>query len=201
MKPSKKKPAKKSSKGKSLRGATVTRKTTTKKTVRAVGKNKTKARVKSSESVQAEIRRLSGQLKQKERELEIEAALERVRSSAMAMHSSNDISATTSIVFTELQKLGTQSIRCGVGLLSKDSHMAQVYAATTSDGEFHTLMRTISMTEHSSLAQQYETWLKQENYQTVLKGEELKSYYDLPFFHSSASYAPPEHYDQKEYGY
>jgi signal transduction histidine kinase len=120
----------------------------------------------------------------------------------MAMHNSNDISATTNIVFTELKKLDIQSKRCGVALLSKNSRTAQVYAAAiSSDGEFHTLRRSINMTQHPSQVQQYESWLTQKNYISVLSGEELKSYYQLPFFHSSASYVPPEHYDHKEYGY
>src|SRR6185312_6695884 len=50
------------------------------------------------------------------REAKIEAALERVRGKAMAMHNSNDLSVTASLVFTELRKLGVSPIRCGVGL-------------------------------------------------------------------------------------
>ena len=67
------------------------------------------------------------------REATIEAALERVRGKAMAMHNSNDLSATASMVFTELRKLGINPIRCGVGLLNKESRKAQLYSATSSD--------------------------------------------------------------------
>jgi signal transduction histidine kinase len=136
------------------------------------------------------------------REAQIEASLEKVRSSAMAMHNSNDISATMNVVFAELRRLDIQSKRCGVALLSKNSRKGEIYAAATSaDGEFHTLTRSIEMTQHPSQVKQYESWLAQENYVAVLSGDELKSYYELPFFYSSASYVPPEHYDQNEYGY
>ncbi|TMI86399.1 MAG: hypothetical protein E6H08_21150, partial [Bacteroidetes bacterium] len=136
------------------------------------------------------------------REAKIEAALEKVRASAMAMHNSNDISSTTTIIFVELKKLGIQSIRCGIGLLSKKSPAAQVYAATTSpDSELATLRRSINMTDHPALQQQYESWLKQENYIQELKQNELRSYYQLPFFHSSANYIPPENFEQSELGY
>ncbi len=136
------------------------------------------------------------------REAQIELALERVRGSAMTMHNSNDISATTSAIFAELRKLGIQSIRSGVALLSKSSRTGEVYAAATSlDGEYYTLRRSVEMTQHTSLMKQYESWLLQENYVAVLSDEELKSYYQLPFFHSSASYVPPDHFDHKEYGY
>src|SRR5260221_1759319 len=66
------------------------------------------------------------------REATIEAALEKVRGRAMAMHNSNDLSATASMVFTELRKLGINPIRCGVGLLKKDTRKAQLYSATSS---------------------------------------------------------------------
>ncbi len=136
------------------------------------------------------------------REAQIEASFEKVRSSAMAMHNSNDISATTSVIFTELHKLGIESLRCGIGLLSKKSRVAVVYAATTSSGgEIHTINTTRDMTEHSSLIQQYESWLKQESLATVLSGEELKSYYQHAFFNSSTSRVPPEGSDWKEHGY
>ena len=55
------------------------------------------------------------------REATIEAALEKVRGKAIAMHDSNDVTATASEVFTELKKLGIRPMRCGVGLLNKDS--------------------------------------------------------------------------------
>jgi hypothetical protein len=55
------------------------------------------------------------------RESRIEAALEKVRGKAMAMHNSNDLALTASMVFTELRKLNIIPIRCGVGLLQKES--------------------------------------------------------------------------------
>src|SRR5207237_3727760 len=48
------------------------------------------------------------------REAQIEAALERVRSKAMAMHNSADLSSAASVVFTELKKLGIKTIRSGI---------------------------------------------------------------------------------------
>src|SRR3990172_6936600 len=126
------------------------------------------------------------------REAQIEAALERVRSRTMAMHNSNDISSTTTAVFEELGKLNIKSKRCGIALLSANSFMGHVYAAaTSSDGKFLTLRRSIDMTQHQSLQQQYESWKKQENYFIEMNGDELKSYYQLPFFYSSPDYVPP----------
>ncbi|HEY7160966.1 MAG TPA: hypothetical protein VH815_06880, partial [Acidobacteriota bacterium] len=136
------------------------------------------------------------------REAHIEASLEKVRSSAMAMHNSNDISSTTTVVFAELKKLGIRSIRCGICLLFKESYDANVYAAATSgDGGLATLQRAIKMSDHPVLMQQYESWLKQENCVNELKGDELRSYYKLPFFKSSSNYIPSVDHGQSEWGY
>jgi len=136
------------------------------------------------------------------RETQIQLALERVRARTMAMHNSDDISSTTTVVFAELKKLGINSIRCGICLLFKESFDANVYAAAFSnDGRLATLQRTIKMSDHPVLMKQYESWVKQENCINELKGEELRSYYKLPFFQSSLNYNPPVDHGQCEWGY
>ncbi len=114
------------------------------------------------------------------REAQIEAGLERVRAKAMAMHNSNDLSVTASIIFTELSKLGIKPIRSGVGLISKESHKAHIYSSTSSgDGDQLALMGEISLSGHPVFENQYEFWLRKENYITTLSGEELSSYYKI----------------------
>jgi signal transduction histidine kinase len=58
------------------------------------------------------IKRRTVELEHKNRELEIEAALERVRSTSLAMHNSHDLSKVVHVVFTELVKLDAQLDRC-----------------------------------------------------------------------------------------
>ncbi|HVO75094.1 MAG TPA: ATP-binding protein, partial [Ignavibacteriaceae bacterium] len=136
------------------------------------------------------------------RELEIEAALERVRAKAMAMHTSKDLTDTMSILFTELPELGISSLRCGVVLLSKDSLRGVFYAAaTTSESDSFTMIGSGDMSEHPVFMKQYENWLKNENYFTTLSSEELKSYYEAIFARVQAPYNPREHKEQKEHGY
>src|SRR4029077_12876846 len=99
------------------------------------------------------------------REATIEAALEKVRGKAMAMHNSNDLSVTASMVFTELRKLGINPIRCGVGLLNKESRKAQLYSATSSaDGDSLSLVGWVILSEHPVLEKIYESWLDNEEY-------------------------------------
>ena len=57
------------------------------------------------------VKRRTIELEQKNRELEIEASLEKVRSVAMSMNKSDDLLSICKISFTELQKLGFNNLR------------------------------------------------------------------------------------------
>ncbi|MGN6250099.1 MAG: sensor histidine kinase [Ginsengibacter sp.] len=114
------------------------------------------------------------------REATIEAALEKVRGKAMAMHNSNDVAVTASMVFTELRKLGIKPIRCGVGLLSNESRKAGLYSATSSTNEDSlSLIGWVQLEKHPVLEKIYESWLRQGDYFPELEGEQLISYYKL----------------------
>jgi len=135
------------------------------------------------------------------REATIEAALEKVRGKAMAMHNSNDLSVTASMVFTELRKLGINPIRCGVGLLSKESRKAQLYSARSSnEGDTLSLVGWVLLSGHSVLESIYDTWLKNDDYYPELSGEQLKSYYELLLAGLSVS-VPDWQSGEKQYGH
>jgi signal transduction histidine kinase/ketosteroid isomerase-like protein len=109
----------------------------------------------------------------------IEAALERVRAKAMAMHSSADVSEAASMVFTELRKLNIKLIRSGVGVLSKETTMCQIYAATSSEaGDGLSLVGWANLTGHPVLENIYNNWLQGNDYFPELSGELLKTYYE-----------------------
>jgi signal transduction histidine kinase len=133
------------------------------------------------------------------REAKIEAALEKVRGKAMAMHNSNDLSVTASMVFTELRRLGINPIRSGVGLISKGSHKATLYGSTTSDqGDSLALVGWVMLEGHPVLINQYDYWARKEDYFPVLKGELLKTYYEK----LSVTFSVPiEQSDYEQYGY
>src|SRR5204862_1572706 len=61
------------------------------------------------------------------REAKIEAALERVRSKAMAMHKSDDLNIAVATVFDELDKLDLGMLRCGIGILNKENCKGDVW--------------------------------------------------------------------------
>jgi signal transduction histidine kinase len=135
-------------------------------------------------------------------EAQIEAALEKVRGRAMAMHNSNDLSATASLVFTELRKLGINPLRCGVGLLVKGDHKAQLYSATSSAaGDSLSLVGWVELSGHPVLHGIYDSWLQQEDYFPELTGEQLKLYYEKLLSGLSLPSVPDWTKGEKQYGH
>jgi signal transduction histidine kinase len=136
------------------------------------------------------------------KEATIEAALERVRSKAMSMYNSYDLSAATAVVFTELDKLGIRPIRSGVGLVSREDRKMQLYSvASTADGNSLSLMGEIVLSGHPEFDKQYERWLRKENYFTSLKGEELKSYYKILSAKLNTQLNIHNKTDEEQFGY
>lgn len=132
----------------------------------------------------------------------IEASLERIRSKAMAMHNSSDLSGTVSAIFTELKGLGIETIRTGVAIYSEDKPAPVYYASgTSSDDSELAATGSPDPSKHSCLANQYNAWATQNNYFPVLTGDELKSYYE------AISIVPPSPikgnnpFQHEEYGY
>ena len=81
------------------------------------------------------------------RESQIEAALERVRSQAMAMHHTDDLSYTIEAFYEQLSSLiDSKVVRCGAGLLSKETTMGEIISAScNSNGEIYSIQGSIDM--------------------------------------------------------
>ena len=78
------------------------------------------------------------------REAQIEATLERVRASAMAMRSSNDVGNATGVLFSDLDKLGIPLLRCGLIIIDEKEKTMQVWRATTTkDGTIGQVTGTV----------------------------------------------------------
>ena len=54
-------------------------------------------------------------------ELEIEAALERVRARTMSMHQSSELAETATVLFEQLSSLGAKLWICGFAICKKDN--------------------------------------------------------------------------------
>jgi signal transduction histidine kinase len=114
------------------------------------------------------------------REAQIEAALERVRSKAMSMHSSEDLNATIGAFYRELEQFSITPRRCGVGLLQKENRVAEISTMnTTEKGESLEILGRLKMAGHPVLEGIFDNWLLQKEFHPVLRGNEIKEYYQL----------------------
>jgi signal transduction histidine kinase len=121
-----------------------------------------------------DIQRAEAQAK----EAKIEAALERVRSKAMAMQKSEDLANAVAIVFEELDKLEMGAIRCGISIINKENRTTNIWSTTKSEtGSAVQVTGDESMDIHPLLEGAYNAWLRQENFSYALQGEDLKKFY------------------------
>jgi signal transduction histidine kinase len=133
------------------------------------------------------------------REAQIEAALERVRGKAMAMHSSKDLAETIHVFYHEIELLSVTPRRCGVGLLNKESRVCKLSTMTTTEeGEPVEVIGKLDLQGHPVLDGIYNNWLNQKEYHPVLRGNEIKEYYKL--IRPQISY-PDYPNDMAQYGY
>jgi signal transduction histidine kinase len=114
------------------------------------------------------------------REAQIEASLERVRASAMAMRSSADVGNATGELFDELGKLDISLLRCGLIIIDGKEKTMQVWRATTTKaGTIGQTTGTVSMTIHPLLQEVYDRWLRKDTFLSYeLVGDDLLSYYE-----------------------
>ncbi|MBR2648733.1 MAG: hypothetical protein IKD55_07820 [Sediminibacterium sp.] len=133
------------------------------------------------------------------REAQIEAALERVRSKAMAMHNSSDLPSTAIIAFSELKKLGFVPIRGGISIQNKENRKNLLYSATTTEqGDNLSIVGWALLDNHPVLTEIYNHWIEGKDYYPELHGELLKSYYEQV---STSFNVPAEQTEIDQYGY
>ncbi len=112
------------------------------------------------------------------REAQIEAALEKVRSKTMAMHSSRDVGETVAALFEEFGKLGIETFRCGIGIIHEERKMEVWTAKRDPNGNVNFFSGYMDMAMHPLLQGAYLDWKKkQETYVYDLKGSDLIEYF------------------------
>jgi signal transduction histidine kinase len=114
------------------------------------------------------------------REAQIEAALERVRSKTMAMHSSVDVDITVITLFDELVKLGIdKSIRSGIGIWNQ-SRIVEVWTGSINPSTGQTFLDKgiLDLGLHPLLSAVKDAWeAKQSTYTYELAGDNLLKYF------------------------
>ena len=133
------------------------------------------------------------------KEGQIEAALERVRGKAMSMHSSRDLADTIEGFYHEMELLSVTPRRCGVGLMDKETHAVELSTMnTTEEGESIEVIGKLNLAGHPILEGIYDNWILQKEYHPVLRGNEIKKYYQL--IRPQIAY-PDYPTDTAQYGY
>jgi signal transduction histidine kinase len=128
------------------------------------------------------------------REAQIEAALERVRSKAMAMHSSDDLADTVEVLYKELDTLQVHALRFGHAKVNSVTKTVELHTAT----DLGKVVGHVKLEGHPLLEKIYEHVLTKEDLHYTLQGEEMKSYYSIL---SSAIEVPIPPEGTIQYGY
>jgi len=114
------------------------------------------------------------------REAQIEAALERVRSCAMSMHKSDDLTKAVDIVFSELKQLEFNTVRCGIGIFNDQSNYVNVWTTSSHNNkETSHLSGDEKLEGHPLLDGIYKAWQKQVDFSYTLKNKDLEKYYQV----------------------
>ena len=106
------------------------------------------------------------------REAQIEAALERVRSEAMAMHKSDELLEAGEILFLEMQKLGIESLTAGYVLIDKQEKNGLNYTPHPGTKKIMPVPVIIPHNETIHMQQVVENWKKGKPFFIVEMDEE-----------------------------
>ncbi len=157
-----------------------------------------------AEELEKQVAERTTELVEKNRELEVESALERVRAMTMAMHSSDDVGKCIIKMFSELTALGVdEGTRFGIGILNHDNENNQLWTARKDGEEVNMHIGNLDMTSHPLLKSARKAWKEQQPlHRYVLEGEDLLGYYQM--LNNAPDYkilVPIEKLPEKEFHY
>lgn len=122
---------------------------------------------------------LQKELEEKNRKLEVEASLEKVRRRTMTMRNSTELSDASAQLFHELTQLGVKAIRIGVGIFDDENNAMELWSTSVSDDK-----EVLKKLDYFSLYIHpvYENLIpfrkqKKPYALTTLKGNQVKHYY------------------------
>ncbi|MBD0333342.1 MAG: tetratricopeptide repeat protein, partial [Chitinophagaceae bacterium] len=128
--------------------------------------------------------------------IQVEAALARVRASAMAMRDSRDVSNAVSKLFGELNMLGTEILRCGIAIVEESQTTVELWTAIlTTEGRIGQIRGKVDVAIHPLVQGIFDAWKKGEHFFTYeLKGKELVTFYNA----LSTGYTIPIQYTEAD---
>ncbi len=130
-------------------------------------------------SLQKQIGAQNLELQYKTRQLEIEAALEKVRVKATAMRNSSELAETSAVLFQQLNELKIKAIRTGVGIFDETNDAMELWLTTYSDSkEVIRILDYVNLHIHPVFENIIPARKQNKPYAiTVLSGLEVRQYY------------------------
>ncbi len=148
-----------------------------------------------------ELERKRKAVEAQNRDLEIEASLERVRSSTMMMYNSSDVGNATAVLFAELENLGIKTIRCGIIIGKKEEEKIELWTASgAGKGQVMQIVGEVDVNIHPLLKGSFEAWLQEKDFFSFkLQGNDKDLYYrslatSLNYPISNTMGSLPDHY-------
>jgi signal transduction histidine kinase len=144
-----------------------------------MSKEKDQQKNKMTPSPEKELEALKKELAVKNREIEVEKALENVRAKALQMRSSSELSETSIILFQQLKDLNIDAIRSGVGILDEDKTAIELWVTMAApDGRLFFILDYINIHVHPV----FENFVKMMGSSSLfsvtrLEGKDLVNYY------------------------
>jgi Stage II sporulation protein E (SpoIIE) len=109
---------------------------------------------------------------QRNRETQIELALERVRARTMAMQKSNELAQTAANLFEQMETLGIKPYRCNIAIVDAKHKKLKLWS-TTNHGNVIPVGSDIPFNENGVFKEMYNGWKKQKkNHSIKLVGED-----------------------------
>ncbi len=135
--------------------------------------------MKKKTSLEDQLEELTRELQRKNRALEIEGALEKVRARTISMRSSAELSETSTVLFRQLKELNIRAIRTGVGIFDDANEAMELWVTTGSDNaEVMQVLDYFSLHIHPVFSNIIPARQQNKPYVvTMLKGDEVKEYY------------------------
>ncbi|MBD0351868.1 MAG: hypothetical protein ICV65_12010, partial [Flavisolibacter sp.] len=124
----------------------------------------------------AELEQKRAAVEAQNRELEIEAALERVRSRTMAMHHSNELAETATVLFQQLKELGAQPERFIIAIVNEEERVFEFWSTEQGGNEISHKFK-VSIDEPVLLSRAYKAWQEKKKSVVIeLTGENLNQF-------------------------
>ena len=126
-----------------------------------------------------ELGRMETNLAQGRREIEVEAALEKVREKALSMRSSAELSETSTILFQQLKEIKIDVIRSGVGIFDDENNAIELWITSVSkEGRLFFILDYINIHVHPVFENIINSREENKSFAvTNLAGDDLQNYY------------------------